>query len=59
MEEWKKIEGFENYSVSTHGKIRNDKTGTIRKPQTYTNGYYSVRLNGKNLLIHIFMNWME
>lgn len=52
MEEWKKIAGFENYSVSTHGKIRNDNTGTIRKPQNYTNGYYSVRLNRKNLLVH-------
>lgn len=52
MEEWAKIEGFDNYSVSTLGKIRNDKTGVIRKPQVYTNNYYSVRLNGKNLLIH-------
>ena len=52
METWKKIDGFENYSVSTFGKIRNDKTGTIRKLQNYTNGYYSVRINGKNLLVH-------
>jgi hypothetical protein len=52
MEEWKKIEGFENYSASTFGRIRNDKTGTIRKLQTYTKGYYSVRINGKNLLVH-------
>lgn len=52
METWKKIEGFENYSVSTFGRIRNDKTGTIRKLQNYTNGYFSVRINGKNLLVH-------
>ena len=52
MEMWKKIEGFENYSVSSNGEIKNDKTGLVRKPQTYTKGYYSVRLNGKNLLIH-------
>lgn len=52
METWKKIDGFEDYSVSTLGRIRNDKTGTIRKLQTYTKGYYSVRLNRKNLLVH-------
>ncbi len=52
VEMWKKIDGFENYSVSTFGRIRNDKTGIIRKPQVYTKGYYSVRLNGKNLLVH-------
>ena len=52
METWRKIEGFENYSVSTYGQIRNDKTGKIRKPQTYTKGYYSIRLKGKNMLIH-------
>ena len=52
MEIWKKIEEFENYSISNEGRIRNDKTGTIRKPQNYTNGYFSVRLNRKNLLIH-------
>jgi len=52
METWKKIVGFDDYSVSDNGKIRNDKTGIIRKPQTYTKGYYSVRLNGKNQLIH-------
>lgn len=52
MEIWKKIDGFDDYSASTFGRIRNDKTGTIRKPQNYTNGYYSVRLNRKNLLIH-------
>ena len=23
MEEWKKIEGYENYSISKYGKVRN------------------------------------
>lgn len=52
MEIWKKVIGFENYSVSSLGRIRNDKSGTIRKLQTYTKGYFSVRLDGKNLLVH-------
>ena len=31
MEEFRKIEGFENYSVSNHGNVRNDETGRILK----------------------------
>ena len=31
MEQWKKIDGYENYSVSCNGEIRNDKTGRILK----------------------------
>lgn len=29
MQEWEKVEGFENYSVSNDGKVRNDKTNRI------------------------------
>ena len=48
VEEWKKIEDFENYSVSENGEIRNDKTGRVLKPRYY-NGYQLVSLskNGK------------
>ena len=28
-ENWKKVEGFDNYSVSDLGNLRNDKTGRI------------------------------
>lgn len=52
MKEWKKIKGYEKYSISTNGNVRNDETGVVRKPQNYTNGYHSVRLNGRNKLIH-------
>lgn len=52
MEEWRKIDGCTDYSVSSYGRIRNDKTGTIRKLQTYAKDYYSVRINHKNLLVH-------
>ena len=31
MEIWRKIEGFDNYSVSTHGRVRNDMTNHILK----------------------------
>lgn len=29
MEEWKTIDGFPDYSVSTEGRVRNDKTGRM------------------------------
>lgn len=31
-EEWKKVEGFEKYSVSTLGRVRNDEADKILKP---------------------------
>lgn len=40
QEEWKKIDGYPNYSVSNLGKIRNDKTGRILKPNK-SGGYRS------------------
>ena len=32
METFKKIEGFEDYSITDHGNVRNDETGNNRKP---------------------------
>lgn len=32
IEVWKPVEGYPNYSVSSKGKVRNDKTGRILKP---------------------------
>lgn len=51
-ETWKSNAKYSNYLISNLGRIKNIKTGVIRKPQTYTKGYYSIRINGKNLLIH-------
>lgn len=54
--EWRKIEGFENYSVSSAGAVRNDGTGLILKPANNSKGHLQVRLckNGKpkSLLVH-------
>lgn len=56
MEQWKKIEGFENYSVSTHGRVRNDKRNTIMVLRPCNVGYLRIRLcnNGvnKKFLVH-------
>lgn len=36
---WSKIEGFENYSVSDDGEIRNDKSGKIKAQRLNRYGY--------------------
>ena len=42
--EWRKIDGYENYSISKNGEVRNDKTGRIRKPTLGNHGYYILSL---------------
>lgn len=37
--EWKKIENFSNYSVSSMGEVRNDKTNKILKQSHNNKGY--------------------
>ena len=53
-EEWKKIKNF-NYSVSSFGRVRNDKTYLLLKG-SITCGYLKVRLSNdgqvKDILIH-------
>jgi hypothetical protein len=44
VETYKKIEGFENYSVSDHGNVINDKTGRIMKGTDNGRGYLRVYL---------------
>lgn len=39
MEIWKKIDGFETYSVSNRGQVRNDVTGRILSLFDKHNGY--------------------
>lgn len=59
MTEFKKIEGFTNYSVSTDGQVRNDDTGRILKPADNGHGYPSVFLckqgKGSTKRIHRLM----
>lgn len=44
QENWKKVKGFELYSVSDQGNVRNDKTGRILKGGLDTYGYPQVIL---------------
>lgn len=55
MEQWKDIEGFENYEVSTHGRVRKKDTGRILIGTPNDKNYLHVVLrNGirKMLKIH-------
>ena len=49
MEEYRKIKGYENYSISNLGNIRNDKTGRILKQHKKTNGYMQVQMGRKTI----------
>lgn len=42
--EWKKINGFEKYSVSDTGLVRNDDTGKMLKPDVIRGGYLRLTL---------------
>lgn len=46
MERWKKIKGFENYSVSDCGRVRNDKNNKL----------LSIRNNGHYVQIALYNN---
>ena len=55
-EVWKKIKNYDNYSVSSFGRIRNDKFNRFMNPSKTTRGYIHIRLskNGKvkNYQVH-------
>ena len=46
---WKTVKDYENYSVSSFGRVKNDKFNRIMKPCKNAGGYYKVGLykNGK------------
>ena len=41
---WKKIAGFENYSVSDQGNVRNDKNGKVKNVKVNDTGYIKIGL---------------
>ena len=44
MEDWRVLTDYPNYSVSSFGNVRNDKTGQILKGSIDSNGYLRVSL---------------
>lgn len=51
--EWRKISDKPNYSISSNGDVRNDKTGRILKPYKNNSGYYQVMLGSKTSPVYI------
>ena len=52
METYKVIEGFENYSVSDFGNVKNNKTHRILKFNTHARGYKKVALSVNGVMFH-------
>lgn len=44
IEIWKPIDGYDNYEVSSHGRVKNN-TGKIMKPRLDKYGYYDISLS--------------
>ena len=44
MENWKSINGCENYEISDHGNVKNIITNKMLKPTIDSHGYYKVGL---------------
>ena len=51
MEEYRIIEGFEKYSISDLGNVRNNKTARILKQATNMR-YRQINIRGKTLYVH-------
>ena len=48
IENWRLIDGYDNYEVSSHGFVRNNKTGRILKHGINDGGYRHVMLRKNN-----------
>lgn len=54
LENWRPIKGFENYSVSTWGRVKNNKTGDLLLQEKHYKGYMRVDLyNGEGKKRHM------
>ena len=42
IEFWRLISGYDNYEISSHGRVRNNKTRQIMKSQIESNGYVRI-----------------
>lgn len=56
MEEWKQIEGYDNYEVSTFGNVRNKTTQRLLKIKNNSNGYLYYALYKNNIQTNKFIH---
>ena len=45
IEQWRLISGYDNYEISSHGRVRNNKTNKIMKQKVETKGYLIIGLS--------------
>ncbi len=50
IEQWCLIDGYDNYEISSHGRVRNKKTSRIRKSSINKEGYNRIGLSKDNKL---------
>lgn len=56
MERFIKISGYDNYSVSNKGRVRNDKSGRILKLHTIPQGYFQAQLSKGGKVYHLLVH---
>ena len=44
IEQWRLIDDYDNYEISSHGRVRNNKTGRIMKNHNDDYGYVQIGL---------------
>jgi len=56
IEQWRLIDGYDNYEISSHGRVRNNETSRIMALSTTTKGYMQIGLSKdkkkKKFLVH-------
>ena len=59
IEHWALIDGYDNYEISSFGRVRNNKTSRIANINTDDKGYYRIQLrkdgSGKTHRVHILV----
>ena len=45
IEQWRLIDGYDNYEISSHGRVRNNKTSKIMNVKNAKNGYQRIGLS--------------
>lgn len=56
MERFVKISGYETYSVSNKGRVRNDKSGRILKLHAIPQGYFQAQLSKDGKVYHLLVH---
>ena len=56
FEQWRLIDGYDNYQVSDQGRVRNSDTKRILKGRHNSNGYLTIGIRKNNLFINYYIH---